>query len=135
MHHSLRSISALCCLGWVTLFGLHGCSGRLGPVHATQNGGSIDRPNLPDITVERAKECVEFDGRQLEKGRIVLASTVNVNEDGDNVGVNIGGIPETARDFGICIRKVLEGMPIAKQPLRHPRHQRALSPEPRPKGS
>ena len=117
MHHSLRSVAALSCLGWVTLFGLHGCSSRLGSVQATQNGGSMGHANLPDITVERAKECVEFDGRQLEKGRIVVESTVEVNEDGDKVGVTVSGIPETARDFGVCIRKVLQDMPIAEQSL------------------
>lgn len=117
MHHFLRSVAALICLGLLIVFGLHGCSNRLGPVHATQNGGSTDHANLPDITVERAKECVAFDGRQLEKGRIILESTVDVNEDGDNVGVTVNGIPETARDFGICIRKVLQDMPLAEQSL------------------
>ena len=117
-HHDLRTIVAVGFLASIaTGVVLPGCSGRLGPVQATQNGGSIDRPNLPNITVERAKECVEFDGRQLEKGRIVVESTVDVNEYGEKLGVTVGGIPATARDFGVCIRKVLQDMPIAEQSL------------------
>lgn len=117
MHHSLRSVAALSCLGWVTLFGLHGCSSRLGSVQATQNGGSIDRPNLPDISVEQFRECMADYGRQLVPGRIVLRSTINVNEDGDKQGSDIDGIPQQASDFGACMRNALREMPIAEQPF------------------
>lgn len=116
MLRTLRNVSALSCLGGIVA--LHGCSNRLGPVQATQSAGSTGHANLPDITVERAKECMQFDGGQLERGRSVFESTVEVNEDGDNVGVTVGGIPEMARDFGICIRKVLQDMPIAELPFR-----------------
>jgi hypothetical protein len=102
---------ALGFLGWTTVtMGLAapGCSNRLGPVSATESAGSVGNANLPTIVLERSKECMELDGRQVGPGRVVLESTVTLNEDGDIVSVNIGGLPETARDFSACIRNVLE---------------------------
>ena len=121
MRHFLRKVAALGFWAGVTIttgLASPGCTNRLGPVQATQTAGGMGHANLPDIFVEQAKECVAFDGRQLEKGRIVVESTVDVNEDGDKLGVTVVGIPETARDFGVCLRKLLQDMPIAEQPFR-----------------
>ena len=121
MRHFLRNVAALGFWAGVTIttgLASPGCTNRLGPVQATQTAGGMGHANLPDIFVEQAKECVAFDGRQLEKGRIVVESTVDVNEDGDKLGVTVVGIPETARDFGVCLRKLLQDMPIAEQPFR-----------------
>jgi len=96
---------------------LPGCANRLGPVRATQSGGSTGHANLPDIVVERSKECVELYGQQLAPGRVVVESTVEVNEDGDKVGVNLGGLPENAPDFGACLRNALHDMPIVDRSL------------------
>jgi hypothetical protein len=93
------------------------CTNRLGPVSATQSAGSVGKANLPDIALEHSKECMEFDGRQLGPGRVVVESTVTVDEDGNKLAINSSGLPEAALDFGTCIRKVLLDMPIAKQPL------------------
>jgi len=95
-----------------------GCGSRLGPVRANQNGGGIDHPDLPDITVERAKECVAEYGPQLEPGRHAFNSNIEVNEDGDKLDVTIEDVPDTAPDFGACMRNVLRDMPIAEEPLR-----------------
>ena len=114
MRHSWRKIiavgfSASVMMGLV----LPGCSGRLGPVRVTQNGGSIGYANL-----EKTKECVAEYGQQMAPGRIDLDATVKVDEDGDLVGVRLDGIPNTAPDFGACLRHVLREMPIAEQPFR-----------------
>ena len=93
------------------------CTSRLGPVRATQEGG-IGRPNLPDIAVEHAKECVADYATQLAPGPHTLDSNVEVNEDGDIVDVTIEGIPNTAPDFAACMRNVLRNMPIAEEPFR-----------------
>jgi hypothetical protein len=121
MHSTLRKLTTAGFLIWAaTTMGLGSpsCGTPFGPVRAIQSAGSTDRTNLPDILVERTKECMEFDGRQLEPGRTVIESTVELNEDRDKVAVTVGGVPETARDFGVCIRKVLHDMPIAEQPFR-----------------
>jgi len=118
MNHRWRNITALGFLGLgVTSLVVPGCGNRLGPVTATQSAGSIGKTNLPNIAVERAKECMDMDGQQLGPGRVVLESPVTVNEDGDIVSVDVGGLPETAGDFGACIRNVFRDMPIATQPL------------------
>ena len=114
MRHSWRKIIALGFCGWVAMgLVLPGCSGRLGPVRVTQNGGSIGYANL-----EQTKECVAEYGQQMAAGRIDLDATVNVNEDGDLIGVTLDGVPKTAPDFGACLRHVLREMPIAEQPFR-----------------
>lgn len=118
MHPSLRNVTAAGF--WVSVImglALPGCANRLGPIRATQSRGSMGHANLPDIVVERSKECVELYGQQLALGRVVIESAVEVNEDGDKVGVNLGGLSENARDFGACIRNVLHDMPIADQSL------------------
>ena len=118
MHHWLRKVTALVFSGSVTIaFALPGCTNRLGPVRATQNAGETGRPNLPDRLVEHAKVCVEFDGHQLEPGRVDLEATIPVNEDGDKLAVTLAGISETAPDFGACMRNALRDMPIAAQPF------------------
>jgi hypothetical protein len=94
-----------------------GCSNRLGPVSATQSAGSIGKPNLDDIVLERSKECLELDGWQLGPGRAVLPSTVILDEDGNKMSVNVNGLPDAARDFGVCMQKIFQDMPIAKQPF------------------
>ncbi|MBK9266485.1 MAG: hypothetical protein IPM54_42695 [Polyangiaceae bacterium] len=59
MRQRMRTIAAIALLGALTIgFALLGCTSRLGPVVATQTEGGIDRPNLPDITVARARDCV-----------------------------------------------------------------------------
>ena len=114
MRHSWRKIIALVFCGWVAMgLVLPGCSGRLGPVRVTQNGGSIGYANL-----EQTKECVAEYGQQMAAGRIDLDATVKVDEDGDLVGVRLDGIPNTAPDFGACVRNVLRELPIAEQPFR-----------------
>jgi len=118
MHPSLRNVTTAGFMVSVMMgMALPGCANRLGPVRATQSGGSTGHANLPDIVVERSKECVELYGQQLAPGRVVVESTVEVNEYGDKVGVNLGGLPENAPDFGACIRNVLHDMPIADQSL------------------
>jgi hypothetical protein len=117
MLHYLRigtaEVSLVCGTGVMLL----GCGHRIGPVRATQSAGGIDHPNLPDIFVEKAKDCVARDAWQMAPGRVVLPSTVEVDEDGYKVGVTIDGIPHTAPDFSACMRNVLRYMPIAEQPL------------------
>lgn len=118
MHHSLRTLAAIGTLGCATMVLIPlGCGSRLGPVHATQKGG-LDHPNLPDITVERAKECVAEYGAQLDSGHHTFNSKVVVNDDGDKEDVTIDDIPGTAPDFAACMRNVLRDMPIAEQPFR-----------------
>jgi len=94
-----------------------GCTNRLGPVQATQSAGWVGHPNLPDIVLERSKECVALYGQQMAPGRFVLPSTVEVDEDAYKAGVSIDGIPDTAGDFGACLRNVLQDLPVAEQPL------------------
>lgn len=121
MRYFLRDVAALGVLGGVTIttgLASHGCTNRLGPVQATQSAGGPNRPNLPDIFVEQTKECVVIDAPQMAPGRIVLHSTVDVNEDGDKQGTDIDGIPNTAPDFAACMRSALREMPIADQPFR-----------------
>lgn len=93
-----------------------GCSNRLGPVIATQAGG-IDRPNFPDIFVEKAKECVAEYGGQLEPQHYRFDSKIDVDEDGYKQNVMIDGIPTTAPDLGACMRNALREMPIAEEPF------------------
>lgn len=119
MHPSLRNVTTAGFLVSVIMgLALPGCANRLGPVRATQSGGSTDHANLPDNMVERARECMELHGSQLKPGRVVLESTVEVNEDGATVGVTIADIPATAPDLGACMRNALRDMPIAEQPFR-----------------
>lgn len=117
MHHSLRKVTVLCCCV-ATGFALHGCTNRLGPVYATQTAGGPDNPNLSDNTIEHTKECMETYGRQLETGRTLLESKVDLNESGDIVNVTISGIPETAPDFGACVRNVLRDITVPGQSFR-----------------
>lgn len=118
MLHCLRKVTALVFSGSVTIaFALPGCTNRLGPVRATQNAGEAGRPNLPDIVIERAKDCVAEYGPQLEPTRHTFRSNIQVNEDGYKDQVTIADIPETAPDFGACMRNVLRDMPIAAQPF------------------
>lgn len=111
---AVAGVFGLLLLGFIPL----GCGSRLGSVRATQDAGSIDHPNLPDITVERAKECMAEYGSQLEPGRHEFKSTVELNEEGDKVDVTIEDIPDTAPDFAACMRNVLRDIPIAEEPLR-----------------
>lgn len=118
----LHAILAQSCggrlFGGITMVVMPGCSNRLGPVMARQSAGGIDRPNLPDITLERAKECVAEYGFLLETGRHEFTSNVEVNEDGDKEAVTIDGLPDAAPDFGACMRNALRDMPIAEEPFR-----------------
>ncbi len=118
MRRRVHTIAAIGLLGTVAFgIGPLGCGSRLGPVRAIQNGG-IDRANFPDITVEHAKDCVAEYAPQLEPGYHVLNSTVLVNEDGDRTGVTINDIPNTAPDFGACLRKALADMPVSEDLVR-----------------
>lgn len=115
MRYSLRKVTVLGFLG-LGVIGLivPGCSNRLRPVNATQSAGGINNPNLPNIVVERSKECMEMDGWQLGPGRIVVESSVTLDEAGNKVSVNL---PKTAGDFGACMRNVFLDMPIADRPF------------------
>ena len=114
MGDSLCNLGALFFSASVMMgFVLPGCSGRLGPVRVTQSGGSIGYANL-----EKTKECVAEYGQQMAPGRIDLDATVKVDEDGALVGVRLDGIPNTAPDFGACVRNVLRELPIAERPFR-----------------
>lgn len=119
MQRHQRRIAAIGFLGCATM-GLTplGCTSRLGPVRASQTEGGIDRPNLPDITVELGSECVAQYGRQLEPGYHRFESKVQVNEDGEKENVTIDDIPSTAYDLGACMRNAFRNMPIAEEPLR-----------------
>jgi hypothetical protein len=120
MHRYLRTITGIGFLGCATMgLILPGCASRLGPATATQTKGGIDRPNLPDITLAQGSECVAEYGRLFEPGRHEFKSTVQVNEDGDKVGVTIDDLPNTAYDLGACMRNVFRSMPIAEEPFRH----------------
>jgi len=114
----LRKVAAIGSFGFAMGVSQLACGSRLGPVRASQDAGGIDRPNLPDITVEKAKWCMAEYGSQLEPGRHAFNSTVKVNEDGDKLDVSIDDIPETAPDFAACMRNVLRDMPIAEEPFR-----------------
>ena len=73
MRHSWRKIIAVGFLASVMMgLVLPGCSGRLGPVRVTQNGGSLSYAHL-----EQTKECVADYGQQMAPGRIDLDATVN----------------------------------------------------------
>ncbi|MBK9259951.1 MAG: hypothetical protein IPM54_08965 [Polyangiaceae bacterium] len=97
---------------------LVGCTSRLGPVYAKQKTPWDGRPELPDITVVRAADCVAEYGSQLEPGYHTFDSKVLVDEDGDKEDVTIDDIPNSAYDLGACMRNALRAMPIAEQPLR-----------------
>ncbi|MBK9261211.1 MAG: hypothetical protein IPM54_15575 [Polyangiaceae bacterium] len=99
-----------------------GCTSRLGPVHAKQATPWFGRPELPDVTVARAADCVAEYGTQLEPGYHKFDSKVLVDEDGDKEDVTIDDIPNTAYDLGACMRNALRAMPIAEQPLREGVH-------------
>ncbi len=119
MRHSLRMVAAIGSLGWATMALIPiGCGSGLGPVRATQNAGGIDQPNLPDIFVEKSKDCVSEFGKQLEPGHHRFDSKVEVDEDGVKWGVTIGGIPDTAPELAACLRVALANMPIADEPFR-----------------
>ncbi|HRI72039.1 MAG TPA: hypothetical protein PK156_47730 [Polyangium sp.] len=92
------------------------CSNRLEPVTATQKVG-MGRTSFPDISVEHTKDCVAEHGARLEAGDLALNATVEVTEEGQR-DVTIVGIPNTAPDFGACMRNVLYDMPIAEEPFR-----------------
>lgn len=114
-----RKVAAAGCWGCVTMVGvMPGCGTGLGPVQATQNEGTIDHPNLPDVFVEKAKDCVSEYGKQLEQGRHRFDSTVDVDEKGVKWDVTIDGVPDTASDLGACLRIALQDMPIAEEPFR-----------------
>ncbi|MBK9258701.1 MAG: hypothetical protein IPM54_02570 [Polyangiaceae bacterium] len=119
MHEHMRTIAAMGFLGAVTM-GLTplGCTSRLGPVRASQTEGRVDHPNVPDITLARASDCVAEYGSQLEPGRHRFDAKVYVDEDGDKEDVTIDDIPNTAYDLGACMRNALRAMPIAEEPLR-----------------
>ncbi|MBK9260442.1 MAG: hypothetical protein IPM54_11470 [Polyangiaceae bacterium] len=119
MRQRMRTIAAIGFWG-IASIGLTplGCASRLGPVRATQTKGGIDRPELQDITVAKASDCVAEYGRQLEPGYHKFDTNVQVNEDGGNEDVTIDDIPNTAYDLGACMRNVFRNMPIAEEPLR-----------------
>jgi Novel toxin 16 len=119
MSRRLRNVITCSFWGFVVMgCGLHGCTNRLGPVYATQTAGGPDNPNLADNMIEHTKECMETYGWQLATGRTLLESKVDLNESGDNVNVTIMGIPETAPDFGACIRNVLRDITVPEQSFR-----------------
>jgi hypothetical protein len=113
MHRITRMLVASGVLGAVTLG--FGCG--IGPVRAIQNGGS-DGSTFPYTTVERSKDCMAEYGLQLEPGYHALKSTIEVNDAGYKEGVSIEDVPDTAYDFGACMRNVFRDMPIAEEPLR-----------------
>lgn len=117
MHRYGRTVAVVMGLGLTTVGLMLGCSNRIGPVTATQIEGTINRATLPDIFVEYAKECVAETGAQLGPGRLALNSTVEVDEDRLRY-VTIDGLPDTAPDFGACMRNALRAMPIAEEPFR-----------------
>ncbi|MBK9263281.1 MAG: hypothetical protein IPM54_26195 [Polyangiaceae bacterium] len=123
MYRHLRTVAAMGLLGATTI-GLTqlGCTSRLGPVHAKQTTPWLGRPELPDVTVARAADCVAEYGTQLEPGYHKFDSKVLVDEDGDKEDVTIDDIPNTAYDLGACMRNALRAMPIAEQPLREGVH-------------
>ncbi len=57
-------------------------------------------------------------GAQLEPQYYRLDSKVEVDEDGYKQNVTIEGIPDSAPDFGACMRIALQDMPIADEPFR-----------------
>ncbi len=119
MHHSLRMVAAIGSLGWATMALIPiGYGSGLGPVRATQSAGRVDQPNLPDVFVEKSKDCVSEYGKQLEPGNHRFDSKVEVDEDGVKWGVTIGGIPDTAPELAACLRVALANMPIADEPFR-----------------
>ncbi len=122
MLHYLRISTAVVSLVCGTGAMVLSCTHRLGPVRATQSAGGVDRPNLPDIFVEKAKDCVAQDAWQMDPGRVVIDSTLEVDEDRYKVGVTIDGIPEKAADFGACMRNALRAMPIAEEPFQQSRY-------------
>ena len=113
----MRSIAVIVGLGSTMVGLMPGCSNRLGPVIATQEGG-IDRPSLPDIFVEKAKACVAEHGAQLEAQHYRFDSKVDVDEDGYKHDITIDGIPDAAPDLGAYLRIALQDMPIAEEPFR-----------------
>ncbi len=117
MKRFMRSIGVIVGLGSTTVGVVPGCSNHLGPVVATQNVGT-DRTRFPAIFVEKAKECVAEHGAKLPPGHLVLNSTVEVDEDGLKWDVTIDNVPETASDFGACMRIALQDLPIAESLLR-----------------
>jgi hypothetical protein len=114
MLYYLRIVTAAVSLVCGTGTMLLGCGHRIGPVRATQSAGGIDHPNLPDIFVEKAKDCVAQDAWQMDPGRVVLNSTLEVDEDRYKVGVTLDDIPDSAPDFGACLWNVLRAMPIER---------------------
>jgi hypothetical protein len=119
MHRHLRRIAAIGFLGCATMGVMpFGCASRLGPVQASQTKGGIDRPELPDITLAQGSECVAEYARQLPPGRHEFDLNVEVYEDGSKKGVTIDDLPNTAYDFGACMRNAFLDMPIAEEPLR-----------------
>lgn len=119
MYRFWRKVAAVGCWGCVTMVGvMPGCGSGLEPVQATQNGGTIDHPNLPDVFVEKAKDCVSEYGKQLEPGHHRFDSTVQVDEEGVKWDVTIDGIPDTASELGACLRVALANMPIAEEAFR-----------------
>lgn len=119
MYRFGHKVAAAGCWGCVTMVAvMPGCGSGLGPVQATQNGGTIDHPNLPDVLVEKAKDCVSEYGKQLEPGRHRFDSTVEVDEERVKWDVTIDGVPDTAPDLGACLRIALQDMPIAEEPFR-----------------
>ncbi|MBK9261214.1 MAG: hypothetical protein IPM54_15590 [Polyangiaceae bacterium] len=123
MSKPMRTIAAIAFLGAATIALTQlGCTRRLGPVHAKQTTPWLGRPELPDVTVARAADCVAEYGSQLEPGYHKFDSKVLVDEDGDKEDVTIDDIPNTAYDLGACMRNALRAMPIAEQPLREGVH-------------
>lgn len=84
---------------------------------------------VPRITAERLQAFVKDHGEQLESGSWAFSPEIRVNQEGYVVGVDVGGVPETAPDLAACTRIALRdiAIPSAVFDMRVPRSSASMN--------
>ena len=88
-----------------------GCGSGIDSV-AVRPGAPKDGLAMPRITEERMQACVTEYAKQLEAGDWAFRPTIEVAQNGRFIGVDDGGIPNTAADFASCTRDALSNMVV-----------------------
>lgn len=76
------------------------------------------REFLPDETVKGLQACVDATAADLEDGVGRVRATVEVDQGGQVLRVELEGVPEGAPDLASCSRIVLREMSVPSLPLR-----------------
>lgn len=112
MRNTLRTSTCLGMWGFAMLGVLpSGCGSGIDSV-AVRPGAPKDGLAMPRITEERMQACVTEYAKQLEAGDWAFRPTIEVAQNGRFIGVDDGGIPNTAADFASCTRDALSNMVV-----------------------